>query len=335
MENVFVGECTSHSLLASNKLAPPLLARFNNGLMYRFTEGKVSSPEDLRRPEIYRGVARRLAEWHASLPVSAVTGSIGTSEHANGGMIKERKFSMEQSECFTPTKPTPNIWTVLAKWILVLPNSSDKEMNRKEQLRRELKWLYQELGDTKGIADNPLVFGHCDLLSGNVIIQQSSCSSSPSSSASSPAPSSISSEHPIAIVNFIDYEYATPTPAAFDIANHFAEWGGFDCDFSVLPTRAQRRDFLTNYLASYNSFLDRSFQESEVEQLFKEVDLFRGMPGFYWGIWALVQATISQIDFDYANYAETRLGEYWAWKEVHTKKQNEKVSLRESRWATD
>jgi ethanolamine kinase len=303
--------------------------------MYRFIEGKVSSPEDLRRPEIYRGVARRLAEWHASLPVSAVTRGIGTNGHANGNVTMERRLSIEQSEGSTPIKPTPNIWTVMQKWILALPSSSDKEVKRNEQLQRELKWLYQELSDTKGIADNPLVFGHCDLLSGNVIIQQSSCSSSPSSSASSPAPSSASSEHAIATVNFIDYEYSTPAPAAFDIANHFAEWGGFDCDFSVLPTRAQRRDFLTYYLASYNSLLDRTFNESEVEQLFEEVDLFRGTPGFYWGIWALIQTTISQIDFDYASYAEIRLGEYWEWKSVHTKTHKGGLPLRESRWATE
>jgi ethanolamine kinase len=54
--------------------------------------------------------------------------------------------------------------------------------------------------------------------------------------------------------------------------------------------------------------------EEEVERLMAEVDLFRGVPGFYWGIWALIQATISQIDFDYAQYALVRLGEYNAWR---------------------
>jgi ethanolamine kinase len=52
----------------------------------------------------------------------------------------------------------------------------------------------------------------------------------------------------------------------------------------------------------------------EVNQLFDEVDRYRGVPGFYWGIWALIQAEISDIDFDYASYAEARLAEYWAWK---------------------
>jgi ethanolamine kinase len=32
------------------------------------------------------------------------------------------------------------------------------------------------------------------------------------------------------------------------------------------------------------------------------------------GIWALVQGTISDIDFDYKTYAQLRLGEFQEWK---------------------
>ena len=53
---------------------------------------------------------------------------------------------------------------------------------------------------------------------------------------------------------------------------------------------------------------------AEVDTLMAEVDRFRGIPGLYWGIWALIQATISQIDFDYAAYAPIRLQEYWDWR---------------------
>lgn len=141
-------------------------------------------------------------------------------------------------------------------------------------------------------------------------------------------------------VNFIDYEYATPSPAAFDIANHLAEWGGFECDYNVLPTRSQRRRFLREYLTSYHSHLSRPdpVADSEVDELFDEVDLFRGIPGFYWGIWALIQATISQIDFDYATYAEVRLGEYWAWRadaEGTRAREGKEMPLRERRWAQE
>lgn len=143
-------------------------------------------------------------------------------------------------------------------------------------------------------------------------------------------------------VNFIDYEYATPSPAAFDLANHFAEWGGFDCDFNVLPTQAQRLEFIREYVHTYFSLVERHEdsgvvdEESEVQRLFAEVDTFRGVPGFYWGIWALIQATISFIDFDYAKYAEVRLGEYWAWREEtdgSREAAGKEQPLREKRWA--
>jgi ethanolamine kinase len=84
--------------------------------------------------------------------------------------------------------------------------------------------------------------------------------------------------------------------------------------------------------------LNRSYKESELDELFDQVDRFRGVPGFYWGIWALIQAQISLIDFDYAAYAEVRLGEYWAWKREFTgerEKSGEKMPLREERWAQD
>lgn len=139
-------------------------------------------------------------------------------------------------------------------------------------------------------------------------------------------------------VTFIDYEYATPSPAAFDIANHFAEWGGFDCDYSVLPSRTQRREFIDEYIRAYFDILPGQPNvdiESEVRKLNDEVDLFRGVPGFYWGIWALIQAVISDIEFDYASYAETRLAEYWAWKSERDGSRaaaGKEKPLRERRW---
>lgn len=55
---------------------------------------------------------------------------------------------------------------------------------------------------------------------------------------------------------------------------------------------------------------------------------------FIRGIWALIQDTISQIDFDYAAYAEVRLGEYFAWKRAF--RGDEKGDyLRETRWAEE
>lgn len=183
-----------------------------------------------------------------------------------------------------------------------------------------------------------LVFAHCDLLSGNVIVL-------PQGEATNSGIAAIKGASDTnTTVTFIDYEYAVPSPAAFDLANHFAEWGGFDCDFSVLPTREQRREFITEYVHTYFSLASAAAAtttppkdlDREIEHLAAEVDVYRGVPGFYWGIWALIQATISEIDFDYASYAEVRLGEYWAWKaEVDGSRlaRGEEMPLRERRWA--
>lgn len=157
------------------------------------------------------------------------------------------------------------------------------------------------------------------------------------------SPLSTTAEKTTETVTFIDYEYAAPSPAAFDLANHFAEWGGFDCDHGVLPTRTQRREFITEYIRAYFAQLPHppatpADEAAEVDKLVAEVDLFRGLPGFYWGIWALIQATISTIDFDYANYAEVRLGEYWAWRAESSgarEREGRELPLRERRWAQE
>ena len=155
-------------------------------------------------------------------------------------------------------------------------------------------------------------------------------------------PTGATTPSPIETVSFIDYEYATPSPAAFDISNHFAEWGGFDCEHQLLPTRSQRLDFIREYIRSYFAHLgsekSQDEEEAEAQQLFKEVDIYRGIPGFYWGIWALIQAQISQIDFDYASYAEIRLGEYWAWREESDGSRaasGKELGVREKRWAQE
>ncbi|KAH7130773.1 ethanolamine kinase-like protein [Dendryphion nanum] len=339
-------ESLSHSLLARHNLAPDLLARFDNGLLYKYIQGTVCQPSDLRRPEIWRGVAQRLGEWHATLPVSSISTTSPTpspsqispeSKRVPASASASTSASLDSSSALplAPGQPIPNIWTTMQKWIQVLPSDTPAHTTRRSQLSRELAWLTTHLG-TSPSPSNPFVFAHCDLLSGNVIIEPtpSSASQSRRSSASGGSEEIDSA----ATVSFIDYEYTCPAPASFDIANHFAEWGGFDCDYSVLPTRAVRRAFLREYLRSYALHLNRTHKESEVDELFEQVDRYRGVPGIYWGIWALIQSQISLIDFDYKNYAEVRLGEYWAWKrEVlgERVKAGEALPEREVRWGQE
>ena len=328
-------EAVSHALLAERGLAPPLLARFDNGLLYKYIQGHVCTAQDLTQESTWRGVARKIAEWHARLPIDAVRQNGSAEDTANG------LNGASGSTGIASRYPKPNIWTVMRKWVDALPCGTPAEAKRQEQLRHELERSYTELDNPSSLGKEGFIFGHCDLLSANVIILPET----PSSTANSSSPS-----HPKASpVAFIDYEYATPCPAAFDISNHFAEWGGYDCDYTMLPTRTTRQTFITEYLESYFSHLPQSSSSSSSspshdiktisKSLMAEVDTYRGMPGLYWGIWALIQATISQIDFDYAGYAEVRLGEYFAWRgEVDGLREGEggkEMPLRERRWAEE
>ena len=319
-------EVRAHSLLAGMGLAPPLFARFENGLMYGFVQGDVCTAEDFRKPEVYRQVAKLLGQWHGSLPISAITSTPNLEDDA------QRKHSGLKDG--KQTRPMPNIWSVMEQWIDALPNNSEEEKTRNKVLKTELAELSAKFGETPGLGGKDYIFSHCDLLCGNVIMQKPS---------GVDLPNGDSKERP---VSFIDYEYSTPGPAAFDGANHLAEWAGFDCEHQFVPTKSQRRDFLKYYVGSfrYHAISDDDTLaveidlKADIEQIYNQIDEFRGMPGFFWGIWALIQAMISQIDFDYVTYAERRLGEYWAWKaetDGSREREDREMPLRERRWAEE
>ena len=308
-------EAQSHALLAERGLASPLLARFNNGLLYNFIQGRVCTPQDLVKEDIWRGIARRLAEWHGvPLPSSYF------QKHETNGINGAYTNGQVESSNATSRKPTSNVWTVMQRWIDALPTSTKAEKLRKLQLQGELDRSRQELDVDDATGARGMVFGHCDLLSANVIVLLNATLNTSNSAGPE-------------TVRFIDYEYATACPAAFDIANHFAEWGGYDCDYTMLPSRTVRKSFLEEYLGASSAI---PVKEDIVEKLLRQVDDFRGIPGLYWGIWALIQATISQIDFNYASYAEVRLAEYFAWRgetDDIRKKEGKELPLREKCWA--
>ncbi|KAM0353735.1 hypothetical protein ACHAP4_007987 [Fusarium culmorum] len=320
-------EAENHELLMKHGLATQLLARFKNGMMYRYILGKPARAQDLCEPLILSAIARRLAHWHATVPClpdpnharddKHVNGNASTNGHANGCVNGDGdKSRQEQIDSTAPGKPPPNMWTTMQKWIFALPTDTEAQRERQALLQAELEEMVKKLSQRPGLGKNGLVFAHCDLLCANVIIHEDDDA----------APT----------VDFIDYEYATPSPAAFDVANHFAEWAGYDCDYAAVPRQDQRLAFVTEYIKSYFALTGESVdQEEEVRKLMIEVDAYRGVPGFYWGIWSQIQAVISKIDFDYAQYAELRLGEYWAYKaeeDGSRKASGQEMPLREQTW---
>ena len=157
-----IGESASHFLLAQHNLAPPLLARFQNGLMYRFIRGRVCQSQDLTKEPIWKGVARRLGEWHAVLPVRPAETTTSMESEANDlkylVSVGSSEASLEKINAITPNKPTPNIWTVIQKWIFALPVRTEVEVERKARLQQELERTVAELGSNPGLGKDGVCY---------------------------------------------------------------------------------------------------------------------------------------------------------------------------------
>ncbi|KID82228.1 ethanolamine kinase [Metarhizium guizhouense ARSEF 977] len=125
-------ETENHELLMRFNLAPQLLARFDNGMLYNFIKGRPARPEDLRKPAVYLAVAGLIAEWHARIPCFA---SPRVVAHDAGGSATESK----------QTKPSTSLWAVLQKWIAALPVGAELQRARRAQLQAELDRLVQQL----------------------------------------------------------------------------------------------------------------------------------------------------------------------------------------------
>ena len=151
-------EATSHSLLSQHLLAPPLLARFENGLIYRFIEGRVCASEDLVREPVWRGVARRLGQWHGTLPIASAGHAAliqdGGVEVPLPNSAPDSLPCPERINAITLNKPIPNVWTIMQKWIFALSTTTGAETARKALLQRELERSVAELGDLPGLGSN-------------------------------------------------------------------------------------------------------------------------------------------------------------------------------------
>jgi len=155
-------ETQNHELLMQHNLAPELLARFHNGMLYRFIRGSVTSPADLRKKEIWRAVAKRLAEWHAVVPcISTPRKSLsveidGSEKFDMAAPTPSKKDPALQVaiDNVAPGKPAPNVWTVMQKWIYALPTGTDAEKTRQATLQKELTRLVAEFSNRPGLGEN-------------------------------------------------------------------------------------------------------------------------------------------------------------------------------------
>eukprot|EP00808_Paulinella_micropora_P015986 g31517.t1 len=112
-------------------------------------------------------------------------------------------------------------------------------------------------------------------------------------------------------VRFIDFEYGTYGSREFDLANHFAECCGFECDWSMFPSEKFQKMFVKEYLSKGG----QDSSDKAVESLHQSLQPWILLAHLFWGTWATLQGAYSNLDFDYLAYAAMRFKGYFEMEE--------------------
>ncbi|ESQ50181.1 hypothetical protein EUTSA_v10002015mg [Eutrema salsugineum] len=193
-----------------------------------------------------------------------------------------------------PGSKEPQLWVDIVKFFEKASTLRFEEPDRQklfetisfEELHKEII----ELREFTGVLNAPVVFAHNDLLSGNLMLNEE--------------------EEKLYL---IDFEYGSYNYRGFDIGNHFNEYAGYDCDYSFYPSKEQQYHFIKHYLQPDNP---DEVGIAEVESVFIETDAYKLASHLYWAVWAIIQARMSPIEFDYLGYFFLRYNEYKKQKPV-------------------
>ncbi|KAJ1253707.1 hypothetical protein BS78_02G193900 [Paspalum vaginatum] len=184
-----------------------------------------------------------------------------------------------------PGSKEPQLWNDIFKFLKKASALKFEDTTKQERYEtisfREIQDEVKELKDLSDLLHAPVVYAHNDLLSGNLMLNDLE-----------------------AKLYFIDFEYGSYSYRGYDIANHFNEYAGFDCDYNLYPDKDVQYHFFRNYLQP-----DRPNEAHDLEALYVETNTFRLASHIYWALWALIQAKVSPIDFDYLGYFFLRYGE--------------------------
>lgn len=91
-----------------------------------------------------------------------------------------------------------------------------------------------------------------------------------------------------------------------------SSWPFFKTNVENYPSREQQLLFIRQYLAACGD--DDDIDLNKEEAMLVEVNRFALASHFFWGLWAIIQAKISTIEFGYLEYALARFETYFAQK---------------------
>ncbi|NXL47786.1 EKI1 kinase, partial [Podilymbus podiceps] len=186
--------------------------------------------------------------------------------------------------------PKSNLWLKMGKYFSLIPTEfADEEVNRRflsdipspQVLQEEMAWMKERLSNL----GSPVVLCHNDLLCKNIIYNKKRGD-----------------------VQFIDYEYSGYNYLAYDIGNHFNEFAGKKWIYEVKVNWFYKK-------APHSCTCENMFTCSILYNVsLSLITFFFQASHFFWGLWALIQAKYSTIDFDFLGYAIVRFNQYFKMK---------------------
>ncbi|THH09865.1 hypothetical protein EW145_g1716 [Phellinidium pouzarii] len=297
---------TLHILSSRYHIGPRVYGTFENGRVEEYFDSTTLSAAQLRDPTISRWIGARMAELHR-VDIEAIEGI--TSETWD-----------EDVDWEIAARKNIHKWLQPAREVLRMPSVTEEykaEINFDEfveEWRRYMSWL-RTWEDDRGASRR--VFAHNDAQYGNLLRLRGLKEGTP--------------DHRQIIV--VDFEYASPNSAAYDIANHFHEWTAdyhdsapHILDPARYPTEQERLNFYKAYLthaclpfpyltptpvdgktdATQHSLLgleSSSDLKTEVQRLEAQVRVWSPASHAMWAVWGLVQA---REDLELASQAHAK-----------------------------
>lgn len=206
-------------------------------------------------------------------------------------MIAARLAEMHKKKVSGAREPV--LFKTLYSWMRVASEVTFTDEKKSSALGDlNLAQKVHDLDDLKALLlriESPIVFAHNDLLAYNVMFHEKSNR-----------------------LEFVDLEYGEYNYRGYDIGNHFCEFAGFD--YTMIDAKWPNKAFQYAFFAAYLQAMNVPFADADLDRMFVEVNLFSLASHFFWGIWAVVQAKVSPIDFDYLTYSKQRFDAFYVYR---------------------
>jgi ethanolamine kinase len=209
-------------------------------------------------------------------------------------MAQMHSIKYARYEEFTDSGQKPFIFEKIKDLLSIAQRNNNKNNTNDsllDKLKYETKFLENYLTSYAKSNDSFIVFSHNDLSLTNMIYNQVADS-----------------------IKFIDFEYASMNYQAFDVGNFFCEYAGIEVrDYTRFPRRDYQLKWIEIYLKEFYNILNDSCliaDEVKVLEFYREVNKFSMASHLLWSVWNLVQAGVSELEYDFMKAARVRFDEY-------------------------